>query len=434
VSKGGGSVSVRGVAPNTSASSIATKETKPSLISRIATSISNAFTGGQPRNGPIAQPPKNGSGSGTSTTDPPKADPKDPNSDVTAPQLVAVEFAPPSIHDGEQTMLAITATDDLSGVRTISGNIVSPAGALQGFALQREGEGSNRYIGTILVPKDAAAGQWHINYLNLTDNASNSVTLSWQQGTIPQSATFTVTASNSDTTPPTLKAVWLDRPAMKVGDKNTVFVQADDDKSGVNQVSGMFVSPSGFAHAGFGCRNQDGTNMWQCDLGAPANADCGDWQLEQVQLVDKANNIAAIRKDNPIVAAVKVNITSDLCDNKPPVVQSITLDASTIGVPGVVNVTIIATDDSSGVSSISGQFNYTGKVSPGTQAPRFFFSCRPAGDPSANMWMGPVAISDSKTARGIYRLGSLQVIDKANNVKLYSGNDPVIVNVQFRVQ
>jgi hypothetical protein len=153
-----------------------------------------------------------------------------------------------------------------------------------------------------------------------------------------------------------------------------------------------------------------------------------------VQLQDKANNMTAIRTDNPVVAAVHLNITSDMCDNKPPVVQTVTLDTTAIGIPGTVNVTVIATDEGSGISSISGQFNYTGKVSPGTQPPRFFFSCRPAGDPSQNMWTGPITIVDKAQARGIYRLGSLQVIDKANNVKLYSANDPVIANVSFRIQ
>ena len=50
------------------------------------------------------------------------------------------------------------------------------------------------------------------------------------------------------------------------------------------------------------------------------------------------------------------------------------------------------------------------------------------------MWTGPLAISEPKTPKGIYKLGSLQVIDKANNVKLYAPTDPVIANIAFRVQ
>src|SRR6266550_2414622 len=135
-----------GHAPNTSSSTVAAKETKPSLFSRIVAPIVNAFGGGSNAQQRPTQPPTQGNKPSDSTDRTKEKEPKDPNSDVTAPQLVAVEFSPPSVHDGEETLLAITATDDLSGVRTISGNVISPSGALQGFALQREGEASNRYL------------------------------------------------------------------------------------------------------------------------------------------------------------------------------------------------------------------------------------------------------------------------------------------------
>ena len=173
--------------------------------------------------------------------------------------------------------------------------------------------------------------------------------------------------------------------------------------------------------------------MWQCDLTPPASADCGDWKLEQVQLQDKANNMTAIRSDNPLIANIKLAIVSNGCDSKPPVVQQVTLDVTRVNAPGLVNITVQATDDQSGVASISGHFVYTGKVTAGNQPPRLYFSCRPVGDAPATTWTGPLAIPD-KEAKGLWRLGALQVLDKANNLKLYSTNDPVTANVTFTVQ
>jgi hypothetical protein len=409
---------------------------QPGLLSRIGSAIVKAVTG-------------NGSSSSSSTPmtsgqAPPgmtettgdkskEKDPiKDPNSDTTPPTLLTVEFNPTLIHDGEDITLAITAQDDISGVRTISGNVVSPSGSLQGFALQREGD-TNRFVARLTIPKSAAEGMWHINYLNLTDNASNSVTLSYNQGMLPPSASFRVQSANSDDKPPTLKAVWLDRVQMKAGDRNTVFVSADDDKSGVNLVSGVFLSPSKFARIGFGCRAQDNSTTWTCDVMPPADVDCGDWQLEQIQLQDKAGNIAASRSDNPLIANVKLSIISNGCDSKPPVVQQVILDATRVNAPGLVNITVQATDDQSGVASISGHFVYTGKVTGANQPPRLYFSCRPVGDAPATTWTGPLAIPD-KEAKGLWRLGALQVLDKANNLRLYSTNDPVTANVTFVIQ
>ena len=44
----------------------------------------------------------------------------------------------------------------------------------RGFACQREAPESNRYVGRVTIPKDAEEGMWHINFLNVSDNASNS--------------------------------------------------------------------------------------------------------------------------------------------------------------------------------------------------------------------------------------------------------------------
>ena len=384
--------------------------------------LTTSKTTSTPRNDTNTQPDK-----------PRDREPKDPNSDVTPPTLGTIEFSPALVHDGEDTLLTITASDDISGVRTISGNIVSPSGALQGFALQHDVD-ANRFFVRITIPKEAAEGAWHINYLNLTDNASNSITLGFNQGQLPPTAGFRVQSSRSDTTPPTLKAVWLDHTQMKAGEHNSVFVQADDDKSGVNLVSGVFISPGKFARVGFGCRQQDGGNTWTCDLTPPANADCGDWILEQVQMQDKANNMVAVRNDNPLVANVRLNLVSDGCDSKPPVVQAVALDNTHTTAPGIVNVTVQATDDNSGVASISGHFIFTGSVAPGSQPPRLYFSCRPSGgEGNALTWTGPVAIPD-KAAKGVWKLAALQVLDKANNLKLYASNDAVTASVQFVVQ
>lgn len=405
----------------------------PSLLSRIGNAITRAVNGAT--GGSMTSASSPGHGESASNSDRPKdrdKDPKDPNSDTSPPTLASVVFDPPSVHDGEETTLFITANDDISGVRTISGNVVSPSGALQGFALQREAE-TNRFVTRIMIPKDAAEGLWHVNYLNLTDNASNSVTLSYAQGMMPATASFRVQSSRSDTTPPQLKQVWLDRNQMKAGEKDTIYVQADDDKSGVNLVSGVFISPSKFARIGFGCRQQGDSNQWNCEIMPPSNVDCGDWQLEQIQLQDKANNMAAIRSDNAMIANVKLNVISDGCDSKPPVVQQVVLDQVRVSAPSTINVTVQATDDSSGVSSVSGHFVFTGSMPQGGQPPRLYFSCRPTGEAPVTTWTGPLPVPD-KAAKGVWRLGALQVLDKANNLKLYGQNEPVVANVQFTVQ
>ncbi|MGZ7080374.1 MAG: hypothetical protein ACXVJT_13255, partial [Thermoanaerobaculia bacterium] len=351
-------------------------------------------------------------------------DPKDPTSDTTPPQLISVDFNPPQIHDGEETVLSVVATDDLSGVRVVSGTIGTPTGGLQGFALQREGD-STRYVSHIAVPKDAPEGLWKISYLSLSDNAGNTATLSANQGTLSANG-FKVISSRSDTKPPVLRAVWVDRPAMRAGEKNIVFVQADDEGTGVNLVSGVFQSPSKFARIGFGCRQTEDT--WQCDFAPPASADCGEWKLEQIQLQDKANNMSTTRSDNPLIAAVKIAMGGADCDSQPPQMLSIVLDRTVVTANTTINVTANVTDDLSGVASMSCQV--TGPTTPkGT--PRLYFSLA-ASPNDPNTWIGQLVVPNL-ASKGRWEIAWVQILDKANNLKTYSRSDAVMHTAVFNV-
>ncbi|MCU1227752.1 MAG: Ig family protein [Acidobacteria bacterium] len=362
-------------------------------------------------------------------TDSPKSnEPADKTSDSAAPQLLSAEFSPPQVQDGQETLLIITAMDDLSGVRNISGSVTSPTGkALQGFAAQREGE-SNRYIGRIQIPRDAEEGLWRINFLSLSDNASNTMNLTYTQSPILQHAVLRVQSSRPDSTPPTVKTVWLERRAMTAGEKNTVYAQVIDDKSGVQLVTGVLLSPSGLARLGFGCHLTE-NDVWACEVSTPKKIDCGDWKLEQMQVQDKANNMGTER--GTVVSAVQLSITSEGCDNTPPDMRAFVLSPESVSneQASVIHVTAIVNDDNSGVASISGRAS--GPTAPGQQPPGIFFSLRPSGDNQT--WTGDMVVPQL-AAKGTWTVVSVQVLDEARNLKSYSHADPQLANAAFTVR
>lgn len=397
----------------------------PSLIKRVVAPIANAF--GLGKSDP---PPPSGSGKSSSQTPqksekPEDTEPPDPESDLTPPQLMAIEFNPTTVQDGQMTTLIATVIDDLSGVQMVSGVIASPTGGLQGFACQREAE-TNRYIAQIKIPAEAAEGVWRVNYLTLADNARNSVNLAAAQGMLPPTASFRVTSSNSDSVGPTLQAVWLDRQAMKAGERNVMFVRAEDEKSGVTNVSGVLLSPSRNARFGFGCQT-NGQGVWECAITPPTCLDCGLWTLEQIQLGDKASNSATFRADNPIVKNVHLDISADQCDSQPPQLTSVTLD--TVAVSNAEANTILAraivADDICGVSNLSGQAAGPGA---GPSAPRLYFSFEKQGDG----WAARISVP-KHAARGVWKIVWVQVLDGGHNLKAYSERDPALAGVTFRV-
>ena len=322
----------------------------------------------------------------------------------------------------------MTATDDMSGIRGISGTITSPTGkALQGFAGVKAGE-EDRYIGRFVVPKNGEEGLWRVNVITMNDNASNSITLTLSQGTLNTNATLRVISSQGDSTPPVLKGARAEKRTMRAGEPNPIYITAEDDKSGVNLVSAVFQSPNKRARIGAGCQASDATT-WVCEMSSlPACIDCGDWQLEQVTLQDKANNLATYRLDNPIVASVKINISGDSCDNEAPRLIGVVLDQNNIAMgrdPVTITVTVTATDDACGVDGVSGQ--YVGPV----QGSGGFFPFQKAGD--ENTWVGRITL-DPRAPRGQWRLTSIQLTDKGHNLRIVYVTDPLLQNAYFNVR
>lgn len=398
-------------------------EKPQSAIAKIIQPIKNLF-GGNSAPPPVQQPSTR---PGSDTDRNPRGE-KDPSTDTTPPQVTAVAFDPIQIHDGDSASVIVMAMDDLSGIRGISGTVTSPTGkALQGFACQREAPESNRYIGRVTIPKDAEEGMWHINFLNISDNASNGLTLAYAQAPVLQAAQLQVTSSRSDKTPPTVKAAWIDRRAMRAGEKNTLFVQAQDDKSGVNLVSGVFLSPHQHARIGVACRSGDG-DLFTCEFTMPACLDCGDWQLEQIQLQDKASNMTAVTAGaSDVIKGVIVNIMGDSCDEAAPVLQSVIMETNQVPSPPqgtTVDVRVSVIDDGCGVASVSGQV-----IGP-SGGNGLFFAFSPAGDPN---WVGRMPIP-RLAGKGVWKINWLQVMDKGNNLRVYYASDPLLRNAFVNVR
>ena len=366
-------------------------------------------------------------GSNSDSKKTPPTDPKDPNSDTVPPQLLSIAFDPPQVKHGAYTTLVVTATDDLSGIRGISGTLTSPNGkAVQGFAQQREGD-TMRYISRIHIPEKAEEGMWRVSFLTMSDMATNSITLSAAQGTLPPTAMLKVISAASDSTAPALRNVWLDRRAMRAGEHNSLFVDASDEKSGIHLVAAVFLSPSKLARIGVGC--QKGANdVYQCDIMPPTCLDCGDWTLEQVQMQDNANNFATVRSENPAVAAIRLNISADTCDNTPPFLQGLQLSRTEIFMgrdEPVIEVTAQVTDDTCGIGGVSGQI-----VGPGSSSSGTFFSFMQR---EGNIFVGTIRLH-ANSARGVWRVQSVTVNDKGQNLKIYYGNDPLLARAQFTVR
>jgi len=195
-------------------------------------------------------------------------------------------------------------------------------------------------------------------------------------------------------------------------------------------VTGVMITSSQSAPAAFTCHSSESEAQWTCEPVIFPDADCDKIRLEQLEWQED-DRVRSLRADEPVVAKIRDALLKDRCDVHPPVLHEVLLAATRISTPGTVKMSLRATDDDSGVASVSGHFQYQ-NYGNGTFAPRLYFSCKPA-DVAGMNWSCEVAIP-FRAAKGVWQLQAVQLLDKANNLKLYTTKDPQVADVSFTVQ
>jgi hypothetical protein len=228
-----------------------------------------------------------------------------------------------------------------------------------------------------------------------------------------------------------VRRVFVVKGAVDAGESNRIVVEVDDDRSGVALVMGAFQSPSKAAFIPFTCAPTEGTS-WEADVPVPVHADCGEWTLRQLRVVDKANNSEFLSMDAPQIGHVGFVVSGGgACDSQPPVVDSLYFAPTIVSNASAATIvlTVAAHDDASGVASISGWIE--GPVTNG-QAPRMPFAATPdPRDPEAPM-TAQITVPQF-AAQGIWRVTVAQVSDKARNTRTYNKDDPALRDASFRV-
>ena len=367
--------------------------------------------------------------------EPARPDEDDTGADNTPPVLESLRFDPAQVEGGGVTTLVIQASDARSGLKSIWGEVRSPnRSAVLSFGAANVGSG-NVFSFPIALPQAAESGIWYVAWISLTDGADNTKLIQAPSSSAaPPGGTFSAFSSESDATPPEILQVWFDRSAVGPGEKNVIFVQARDDQSGVASVMGACQSPSKSALLWFnGVLNPD-TGAWVGDVSVPANADCGEWVVQQLAVKDKAGNTILLHADSPLLARAGFQVSSGPnCDFTPPTLDAFDLSPAIVssGAAAEILVTARVYDEGSGAATMTGWFE--GPAPVGGQAPKNYFSCSPDPGNPDGPWTGRIQVPQF-AARGTWKVGSIRLEDKAKNFRVYTAADPVLSGRIFQVQ
>jgi hypothetical protein len=341
-------------------------------------------------------------------------------SDITAPSLVGLAYAPSSVSASDSVMVTMTASDAGVGVDRLGPVFQSPDGTQHATCTARAPDSGSRSRGTwscrLGFGVGAAAGTWTLGWVALFDQAGNYVdvfTPDLQAAGIP--TTLEVTSPAADVTAPTLDSLAFTPSDVDAADSVTVTFHASDAGTGVQRGGPAFSSPSGIHHASCDARSPvSGTRAsgtYACRMGFPAGAEQGTWTLVSMALWDNASNEA--RLDSAQLAArgmaTTLHVTNANQDVTPPALTGLSFTPSTIRGTDSVTVTFSATDAGLGVDRGGAVFESPSGSHASCTAWTPVSGTRANGTFSCTMGLPPAPET------GTWTVGWVSIFDRAGN-------------------
>ena len=278
--------------------------------------------------------------------------------DSTPPQLTALSVTPDAVDTTSApatVTITATITDDLSGFSYGYMSLASPGG-LYLSASAFTAIGGDRYTATVVIPRYAQPGTWHVDSISLTDHSWNTRWLGrWDLQDLGIDASVEVTGIQ-DVTAPVITAMTVSPATIDITSSSvnvTLTATITDDLSGFSSGSLTFTSPSGAQMISQGIfATSTGSDQYTATLYFPRWSETGDWHIQSVSVADGVSNWRWLDRMGLQALGIDPVITvTGAGDTSAPSLSSLTVSPTTVDVTSgsaTATVTATITDDLSG--------------------------------------------------------------------------------------
>ncbi|WP_186759613.1 Ig-like domain-containing protein [Planococcus sp. CPCC 101016] len=212
-----------------------------------------------------------------------------------------------------------------------------------------------------------------------------------------------------DSTAPTVSNIELSPSNVVTGGKVKVTAEVTDDISGVKNVAVYFKSPSKSSSSYSPLYYNETSGLYEGTLTVDKYAEEGKWTLYFIGVGDKAGNDKNYQP-NELPNEIFYQVTNELGDKAPPVIESIEVSEQEVGAGEVVKVKANVTDDISGVKNVAVYFKSPSKSSS-SYSPLYY-------NETSGLYEGTLTV-DKYAEEGKWTLYFIGVGDKAGNDKNY---------------
>ena len=356
--------------------------------------------------------------------------------DYEAPVLNSISVDKETVQQGESLTFTLNVTDDVSGLDYISLALVnetseSTLGNLFEFVEPSE---TNMYTTQVQIPKNEAAGNLRLDYVEMKDKAGHSI-IYWSSereypydNLLPNEITIQVGKEHDeDLLAPELHGIEIETKTVRAGEFLTFNLDVSDDVSGIDYVSAYFINKENGRTISIDHSEivpvKDG--KIQIEKKIDEYEGKGIFQLDHVQLNDSTGHTSIYwSKDREFpseqylpkeVSFTVVNESTE--DYTAPQLHSVSIKDETVEAPGKTTLTLKVSDDVSGVYYADAYFvnERTGET---ILADQYFLEVCKEGELEL-----PIIVSEFKQS-GFFKLDHVELRDKAgNNVYYHSASE-----------
>jgi len=217
-----------------------------------------------------------------------------------------------------------------------------------------------------------------------------------------------------DSTSSVIEGLEVSPKEVNAGGTVTIKVKIREDISGVNSITMMYESPSSSDKMRYIRFHLDKDGVWEGRYTAESYDESGIYEVHSIYITDNAGDYFHFSKQyNNLPQGYITDFTIDNetgGDTESPKIESIEVSPQTVKVGETVIVRAKVTDNLSGVDMVS--MTYESPSSGNKQRSITFYQ-------NNGFWEGRYTV-ESKDESGIWRIGYLQIRDKAGNELLLS--------------
>ena len=264
------------------------------------------------------------------------------NDDI-APTFNSISFNKNTIKVGDKLSILVSATDQLSGVSSVRGNLL--IGNESRYVTFEPAEESGTYRYTLEIEESMKYCKIILDYLNISDRAGNTSHINVDELGF-ESCRVEDENNKIDDVEPILNSIKFNSKDIKVGDTLELTFDVSDNLSGVSCVEIMYSFGNGWYDHSYGdtiYKNED--NEYKLQIPVTEEMEYKNFIIRSIRIKDNAGNIKEFREDELTEYTIEVADKDGNFDTEDPKLNSITVDKTSVKVGEKFTITIDASDD-----------------------------------------------------------------------------------------